>query len=353
LLHLKKNIKWQQTIRFWHVKFTEQIKYYIFVQNKIIMKRFIGILCCSIAFSACDDGDLVVDTINFDEITTSTCGDTNNLLFKLKESESLILNVPAENFKEDATAENTPIELNINTTTNQVVYNFYDGTVASANICDLVRPKSPNIVTQWNASSGIIQITTEAVKSSDDTDNSTKITGYKHNIIFKNITFAKGDGTTQFYESFVFGDYLKTITPLALDFDETLSLCDSGLVYESNATESLTLNIDKDLILNEVTPADKPRTGTIGSVKNKLVYRMFNSVVTSDYFCAATEPTAPTVKEQWLGKEGGVIEVTTTTVSSNVFKHTIVLKNVSLEKGNSNFLLGNNYKYGALQTIKP
>ncbi len=316
------------------------------------MKRFIGILCCSIAFSACDDGDLVVDTINFDEITTSTCGDANNLLFKLKDSESLILNVPAENFKEDATAENTPIELNINTTTNQVVYNFYDGTVASANICDLLRPKSPNIVTQWNASSGIVKITTEAVKLSD-TDNRTKITGYKHNIIFKNITFTKEDGTTQFYESFVFGDYLKTITPLPLAFDQTLSLCDSGLVYESNATESLTLNIDPKLIDNVVTPADKPRIGTIGSVKNKLVYRMFNSVVTPDYFCAATEPTVPTVNEQWLGKEGGIIEVTTTTVSSNVFKHTIVLKNVSLEKGNSNFLLGNNYKYGALQIKVP
>lgn len=318
------------------------------------MKRFIGILCCAIAFSACDDGDLVVDTINFDEITTSTCGDANNLLFKLKDSESLILNVPAENFKEDATADNAPIELNINTTTNQVVYNFYDGKVASANICDLLRPKSPNIVTQWNASSGIVQITTETVKSSNDTDESTKITGYKHNIIFKNITFAKGDGTTQFYESFVFGDYLKTITPLALAFDQTLSLCSSGLVYESNATESLTLNIDKDLILNDVTPADKPRIGTIGSVKNKLVYRSYeNGVLQPSYFCQTTDPLLPSVKEEWLGKVGGVIEVTTTTVSSNVFKHTIVLKNVSLEKGNSNFLLGNNYKYGALQTIKP
>lgn len=316
------------------------------------MKRFIGILCCAIAFSACDDGDLVVDTINFDEITTSTCGEANNLLFKLKGSESLILNVPAATFKEDATAEDTPIKLDINKT-NQVVYNFYDGKVTSDNICDLIPPATPKVKTQWNASSGIIQITTETVKSSNETDNSTKITGYKHNIIFKNITFAKGDGTTQFYESFIFGDYLKTITPLPLTFDQTLSLCDSGLVYESNATESLTLKIDPALILNEVTPADKPRTGTIGSVKNILVYRLFNSVVTSDYFCAATEPTVPTVKEEWLGKAGAIIEVTTTTVTANTFKHTIVLKKVSLEKGNSNFLLGDKYLYGELQTIKP
>jgi hypothetical protein len=336
----------------------EQIKYYIFVQNKRRMKRFIGILCFAIAFSACDDGDLVVDTINFDEIATSTCGEANNLLFKLKDSESLILNIPDDvfkvTFKEEPTEKDTPIELVINST-NQVVYNFYDGKVATSNICDLLRPKSPNIVTQWKASSGIIQITTEAVKKSNETDNSTQITGYKHNVIFKNITFAKGDGTTQFYESFIFGDYLKTITPLALDFDKTLSLslCGSGLVYKSNATESLTLNIDPKLIDNVVTPTDEPRKGTIESVKNKLVYRMFNSVVNPDYFCAATEPTVPTVKEQWLGKAGAIIEVTTTRVTDNIFKHTIVLKNVTLEKGNSNFLLRNKYLYGELQTIKP
>lgn len=317
------------------------------------MKRFIGILCCAIAFSACDDGDLVVDTIDFDEIATTTCGDANNLLFKLKDSESLILNVPAETFKEDATAANTPITLDINTT-NQVVYNFYDGKVSTANICDLIPPATPGVKTQWNASSGVIEITTETVKSSNETDSSTKITGYKHNIIFKNITFAKGDGTTQFYESFIFGDYLQKITPLALAFGQTLTLCDSGMVYNFNGSESLTINIDPALIINEVTPIDTPRKGTVGLVKNKLVYRGYaNGVLTADYFCKSPDPLLPTVEEEWLGKAGGLIEVTTTTVGPNTFKHTIVLKNVSLEKGNSNFLLGNNYKYGELQTIKP
>ncbi len=100
------------------------------------MKRFIGILCCAIAFSACDDGDLIVDTINFDEVATSTCGDANNLLFKLKDSESLILNIPddvfEDTFKEEPTQDDTPIELDINST-NQVVYNFYDGKVGTVN----------------------------------------------------------------------------------------------------------------------------------------------------------------------------------------------------------------------------
>jgi hypothetical protein len=318
------------------------------------MKQFLMILVCVFAFSACDDGDLIVDTIDFDEVQTSECSETgNNLLFKLKESESLILNIPEDSFTNDATPEGKPTELVINTT-NQVVYNFYDGKVGSEKICNLIDPGFPNVNTQWNAASGIIEITTDVQKTVNETEKSTRITGYKNVIVFKNITFKKEDGTTQFYDIFSFGDYLQKITPLPLDFEQLLFKCDNGLVYKFNESESLTLDIDPELILNVVTPIDKPRTGTIGLVTNKLVYRFYETggVLEQTYFCQAKDPTFPTVKEEWLGKEGGVIEVTTTTSGPNSFKHTIVLKNVSLAKGNSDFQLGSNYIYGELSTTK-
>jgi hypothetical protein len=310
------------------------------------MKRFLGILICVFALSGCDDGDLIVETIDFSEVTTSTCSE-NNLLFKLKESESLILNIPEDTFLEEATDERDPIRLEINST-NQVVYNFYDGKVGSVNICDLIPPATPNVKTQWNATSGIIEITTKTVKTTDETNNSTRITGYNNSIVFKNTTFTKADGTTQFYETFIFGDYLQATTALPLAFNQLLAICSSGLLYEFNASESLTLNIDPSLILNEVTPINQPRIGTIGLDKNKLVYRLYNGVVTSGYFCQSSDPLLPTIKEEWLGVAGGTIEVTTTTDGPTTFKHTIVFKNVSLGKGNSNFQLGNIYKYGEI-----
>ncbi|PKB18075.1 hypothetical protein [Flavobacterium sp. 5] len=317
------------------------------------MKRFLGILCCVFAFSGCDDGDLVVDTIDFTEVATSTCGEANNLIFKLKDGESLIINVPDGTFKMQPTVE--PIKLPINPL-NQVVYNFYDGKVSSNNICALIPPATPNIKTQWNAASGVIEITTETVKKFTEADNSTRITGYKHNIIFTNITFTKGDGTTQFYEEFIFGDYLQNVTTsLPFAFDEKLNICDdNGVVFEISASETFTLNIDPELILNEDTPPGQPRTGVIGVVNNKLTYCLFNSVVTDQtYFCQSTQPALPTVKEEWTGVPGGTIEVTTVTSGPNVFKHTIVLKSVSLASGLSNFQLGDNYLYGNLQTVKP
>ncbi|HSD09329.1 hypothetical protein, partial [Flavobacterium sp.] len=276
----------------------------------------------------------------------------NHLLFKLKEAEALILNIPEETFQEEATDVNEPIELNVNST-NQVVYNFYTGKVSTANICDLIPPSTPSIKTQWKAASGVIEIATEAVKKVNDADKSTRITGYKNSIVFRNITFEKEDKTTQFYETFVFGEYVRPVeNPLPFAFNQLLFICSSGLVYEFSGGESLTLNIDPALIVNEVTPIDQPRKGTIGLAKNKLVYHLYNSVVPPEYFCQPTDPLLPTVKEEWLGKVGGEIEVSTTTTGPNVFKHTIVLKNVTMEKGNSNFQLGNNYKYGELQTVK-
>lgn len=316
------------------------------------MKRFLGILSCVIAFTACDDGDFIVDTIDFDEVAASSCTE-NNLLFKLKDAESLILNIPAATFQEDATAKDKPIQLNINST-NQVVYNFYDGKASTANICALLKPPTPGIKSQWNAASGVVEITSVTIKSSNETDNSTKITGYKNTIVFKNITFAKGDGTTQFYETFSFGDYLQTITPLALNFDKILGVCDkttaaTRFVYNNNASESLTLAIDSNLLKNEITPVGKPRTGTIGLVVNRLVYHSYLlGVVPDDYFCKTPVPESPAIDEIWIGVEGGTIEVTTETSGPNVYKHTIVLKNATLKKGNSDFQLGNNYNYGAL-----
>lgn len=317
------------------------------------MKRFFWVLICLLALVNCDDGDLIVDTIDFSEVDTDYCED-NNLIFKLKQSEALILNIPEETFVNEPTDPESPIRLDIDET-NQVVYNFYNGTVTDASICSLIPPAIPTVNKQWYASSGVIEISTTAVKSLDETNQSTRITGYNHNIFLKNITFKKEDGTTQFYETFPFGDYLKTITPLPFNFNGLLQICtNNGQVYDFNPSgESFTLDIDSALIANEVTPIDKPRTGVVGEVKNKLVYRFFNSVLTPDYFCQTTPPKLPLVTEEWIGRNGGIIEVTTTTGGPpNSFKHTIVFKNVTLEKGNSNFQLGNSYKYGELQTIK-
>ncbi len=323
------------------------------------MKKALSLFVILTLFNSCDDGNLTQEEISFDEVATQSCSNTsstNTLLYKLKDKEALIMEIPNTSIVTELTAANDTIELDISTTSNRVIYRFYNGTVATDNICESIAPATPVITDQWTAVSGKIQIVTTAAKTTNETTGATKINGYNHNITLKNVTFSKANGT-QVYETFPFGDYKTNITALSLNFDQTLEKCtSSNEIYNNNNSEALVLNIDPNLILNETTPINSPRTGLIGTSTNSLTYKLFTGgVLNSDYFCQTTTPNTPTLSQQWDGIAGvsgvsGIIEVSTTTNGPNTYKHTIVLKNVSLQKGILNFNLGKNYILGDVFT---
>jgi hypothetical protein len=301
--------------------------------------------------TACDDGDLTVDVIDFSEVTAAKCN-TKDVIYKVKDSEMLYIEIPASTFQTDATLDGAPIEVAINST-NKVTYRKYAGNVSSNNICPTVPVATPNTKEEWNATAGTIQITSTAVKSTNATDNSTRITGYTYNIIFKNITFQKPTGP-QVYETFVFGNYATTVSPLAFGFNEEVDKSACGTkVYDFSGGEVFTLDVaDYDaLFANE--PTTTPRIRYI-SATNKLSYRLYSGTITDAYFCAATIPATPTLTQQWNAIDGildtsGIIEVSTTSLGSE-FLHTIRLKKVTLKRGNSEFSLGDDYLFGTLIT---
>ena len=329
----------------------EQIKNSTFVGNSIKMKRFLGLLICVLAFNSCDDGDLILEDINFDDVDTQSCS-TNNIIYKLKDKEALLLEIPKSIFLNEPTIPGTPTLIDIENSTNQVVYRFYNGTIATENICNTIPPALPNVTDQWTASSGKIQIITTTIKTTDATNNSTRITGYNHNIVFKNITFDKATGP-QTYQTFPFGDYTTAPTNiLTIGFEQVVKQCPaSKLLYNRTSNEGLTIeNIDPALIVNTETPLNTPRTAVIGSINNRLTYRLYSGLLTDEYFCNTTVPALPAISEEWNAVSGGIIEVTTTKNGTTAYKHTIVLKNVVLKKGNSDFKLGDSFPYGDLIT---
>ena len=319
------------------------------------MKRFLGVMALTFALNSCDDGDLSLETIDFEDATTQSCS-KNDIIYKLKDKESLLFEIPESSFKNEPTNPDTPTIIDIDNSTYRVVYRFYNGTVATDNICKTIPPALPTVTDEWIATSGKIQIITTAVKTTNTTENSTRITGYNHNIVFKNITFAKNDGP-QVYETFPFGDYVTPSTPLPFGFDKIAEQCPTTKqIYNYLSGESITIdNIDPTLIVNTETTLNTPRTGLISSLKNKLAYRLYSGVLTPSYFCATSVPVLPAISEEWNavnGVEGisGIIEVTTIKSGTTAFKHTIVIKNASLKKGNSEFRLGDSYIYGEFLT---
>jgi PBP1b-binding outer membrane lipoprotein LpoB len=321
------------------------------------MKRVFSVLLLVLLLNGCDDGNLSLETIDFEDATTQSCS-TNDIIYKPKEKEALLFEIPESSFENEPTNPDTPTIIDIDNSTYRVVYRFYNGTVATDNICNTIPPALPTVTDQWTATSGKIQIITTAVKTTNTTENSTRISGYNHNIVFKNITFAKTNGT-QAYETFPFGDYVTPSTPLPFGFDKVVEQCPtSKQIYNYVSSEALTIdNIDPTLIVNTETPLNTPRTGLLSSVKNKLTYRLYtNGVLTPDYFCKTTVPVLPSISEEWNGVNGvagvsGIIEVTTIKSGTTAYKHTIVIKNATLKKGNSDFKLGDSYIYGEFLTF--
>lgn len=321
------------------------------------MKRVIVLLIFALFLNGCDDGDLTLEDIDFDDVATQSCT-TNDIIFKLKEKEALLLEMPKTVFVNEPTDVDNPIEININNSTYRVIYRFYNGTITSDNICNTIPPALPAVTDQWTGTSGIIQIVTAAIKSTNTAENSTRITGYNHNITFNDITFQKTSGT-QVYETFPFGNYTTSATTLPFGFDQVVEQCPTTKqIYNYVSSEAITLDaIDPELIVNVETPLNQPRTAIIGSAQNRLTYRLYsNGVLTPSYFCNTTAPTLPSIKEEWNAVPGvagvsGIIEVTTIKNGTSAYKHTIVIKNATLKKGNNDFRLGDNYLYGELTTI--
>lgn len=311
------------------------------------MKKTLQLFLFLIFLNACDDGNVAVETINFDDVTANSCGE---IIYKLKDEESLFMNIPSSlnAFTNDETDSGSPKKIQI-TGNVSLKYRFYNGKVSADNICIIAGPITPVAVEEWVATSGTIEITTTARYSNPDaTTGQRKIVRFNHYIVFKNIVFSKPDGTDIKYETFVFGDYLTNATALPLSFDPTLlaSCSENTKIYNAraNGIESLVIeNPDADLIQNSGTV-----TRPIGNTSNKLVYRLYNeSLPTSlvDYFCGTSTPNTPTVKEEWIATEG-TIEIVNTT--SGGFLHTIRLKNVTFKRGNSSFYYGDDILYGEL-----
>ena len=323
----------------------------IFVSNTYEMKRIIGFVALVLFLNSCDDGEITVQTIDFTTVAAVKCN-LNDIIYKLNGSEILALEVPeSENaFINEPTISGTPRIVNLNTT-NRVVYRSYNGVVSSANICATLPATSPNVIEEWTANSGRIEIITTPVYNTNTTTNATTITKYNHYIVFKDITFIKPSGV-QVYETFVFGNYQTNATTLPFGFDvNTVQKCStSNQIYNFSGSESLTLDIASSLYPNTAGT----QSGVI-STTNKVTYKLFTSGLSQSYFCITPTPSTPILNEEWNAIDGvvnvsGIIEVITTTESANSYRHFIHLKKVTFKKGNSTFTLGDDYLYGSFVT---
>ena len=164
------------------------------------MKKLIVLVASVFMLQACDDGDITLESFNFDTVNIQESPD-NNLIFKINGDEMLLINIPESSFANVETPDGSPRIINVSTS-NQIIYRIYSDNVSANNICATIPPATPVVKKEWNATGGTIEIITDALYASDGIT----ITGYNHNIKFVNVNFSGSSNSFSFTE-YNFGNY--------------------------------------------------------------------------------------------------------------------------------------------------
>ena len=133
----------------------------------------------------------------------------------------------------------------------------------------------------------------------------------------------------------------------------------NGLFFKVKNNEALILKTPISTFANTVTATNSPRSIVING-SNQVIYRSFNSLISSSYFCGNLPPASPSVTEEWNASNGiagtsGLIEVTTsqiinpTTNDITGYNHYVEFKNITFSNGVNSFTY-ENYIYGNFVT---
>lgn len=169
---------------------------YIFYSFLIITYVFI--------FIACDDGDLQLEPIDFDNVNVKHCGDISlntTYFYKQKGSEILILKIPEGLLKNEVPT--TEISSLIPSESN-VYHRSFKNTLPEDYFCNPL-PYLLEFNEQITADSGDVIFKTEEI-----TEGGT--IKYKHTVTFKNIILTNRNGQRVIDETVLFGEII-TIVP--------------------------------------------------------------------------------------------------------------------------------------------
>jgi len=122
------------------------------------MKRLLAILFLSLSLYSCNDGEIIVNTFNFDDVPLKTCGDVGNYVFykentRVYESLSLRLGTMDSIYNTQGTKI---YELSDNT--NFVNYRSYDGPLGNNYFCSSIPPTAPTVEVNYLAVSGRAEV---------------------------------------------------------------------------------------------------------------------------------------------------------------------------------------------------
>ncbi len=124
------------------------------------MKKLLYLLSI-IAIWACNDGDLDIETIDFESGEPQYCGtllaEEASLLFKLNEQEALIVELPATALTNEASDGTLSFAVPGSA---QVIYRIFNGAISNDYFCSDLPLTEPTVASEITAVGGTVFITT-------------------------------------------------------------------------------------------------------------------------------------------------------------------------------------------------
>lgn len=127
------------------------------------MKKYL-LFALVLALFSCDDGDLQIETVDFDSIETVQSCETVvvnavNVLFKINGDEALILELPSNLLKNEITT--TDIVSDVPSAA-KITYRIFSDNVSDDYFCNAVPVLTPTVIEDIPAQNGQVFITTTA-----------------------------------------------------------------------------------------------------------------------------------------------------------------------------------------------
>ena len=192
----------------------------IFIKNKLLLKKQIASIklisvflyqmnkkiiifafLIAIFTIACNDGDLEVETISFENNDVLSCkanDTTATFLFKVNQKQVLILKLPTNVLENKAKTITGAIPSSY-----KVVYRTYSDNVSSSYFCSDYPPAQPTVVSEVQATGGTVSITTQAIYD----ENTHQLLRYDHLIRISDLVLVNSKGNKLVDSNFIFGTY--------------------------------------------------------------------------------------------------------------------------------------------------
>ncbi len=166
------------------------------------MKKLLFYFFLAVSLQGCGDGDLQVESIDFDPVAIQFCSGNNTLFFKTIDSEAIILILPESMIVNEVT--NDEPRTSTIPAASRFFYRFFTDNVTANYFCGDIPPATPQVDNELEATAGTVSVTT----TSETAENGTVT--FTHSIKIEGLVLLNTNGERIISSSFTFGEVTST-----------------------------------------------------------------------------------------------------------------------------------------------